>query len=431
MKTMTFWIVAGLVALAAPSGASAAPEPAPVPASEIISEAVKNNGELRALREELEIKAAEEAHSGLSPDPVLDLGVETGALTGSSGEDRYSVGISREFLTFGKGKYRRSVAGKELEAARARVENAERLLKLEVKERLYALLLAREKAALARRAARLDQELVRVAEERFAAGDIAEVEVELARVEAARARERVLAAERETAPHLAALAQLMGLPPAEVPGVKEELSTRKVTADPAPLTERALRERPDLRALSLDLEGSGAAVQLARAEGLPNVTAGLSYTHERSVTELGDLEEDSSDNLLGVRLSVPIPVPGRREALLRQAGARRGSAQQRLATLKSAVSREVQSACVRLESAGASVNLYGKEILPRLEQNLKTIQEAYRLGETGLLNVLEEQRKFQEVHSGYLQALYDLNHALATLEAAVGADMSDFEGEKR
>lgn len=431
MKTMTFWIVAGLVALVVPEGAFAASEPLPIPSSQIITEALQNNGELRALREELEIRAGEEARAGIHPDPVLDIGLETGALTGSRGENSYSVGISREFLTFGKGKYRRAVAGKELEAARARVENTERLLKLEVKERLYALLLAREKAALARKAAGLDQELVRVAEELFAAGDIAEVDVELARVEAARAKERVLAAEREIGPHLSALAQLMGLPPAEVPVVREDLSIHKVTAESEALTERALRERPDLRALVLELERSRAAVQLARTEGLPNVTAGLSYTHERTVTEVDSLEEDSADNLLGLRLSVPIPVPGRREAVIREAGARRGAAQQRLASLKAAVSREVQSACARLGSAEASVNLYGREIVPRLEQNLKTVQEAYRLGETGILNVLEEQRKFQEVNSGYLQALHDWNHALATLEAAVGGDLSDIEGEKR
>jgi cobalt-zinc-cadmium efflux system outer membrane protein len=64
-----------------------------------------------------------------------------------------------------------------------------------------------------------------------------------------------------------------------------------------------------------------------------------------------------------------------------------------------------------------------------LEENLKLIQEAYRLGEVGILNVIEEQKKFFEVNDGYLAALYNSQSALAKLESAVGADFNkEFAG---
>jgi len=40
------------------------------------------------------------------------------------------------------------------------------------------------------------------------------------------------------------------------------------------------------------------------------------------------------------------------------------------------------------------------------------VQEAYRLGEVGILTVIEEQKKFFEVNDGYLAALYNRQTAL-------------------
>ncbi|MCM2357166.1 MAG: TolC family protein, partial [Geobacteraceae bacterium] len=68
--------------------------------------------------------------------------------------------------------------------------------------------------------------------------------------------------------------------------------------------------------------------------------------------------------------------------------------------------------------------IYAKNIIPQLEENLALVQEAYRLGEVGILTVIEEQKKFFEVNDGYLTALYNRQTALAKLEAAVGADIS-------
>jgi cobalt-zinc-cadmium efflux system outer membrane protein len=82
--------------------------------------------------------------------------------------------------------------------------------------------------------------------------------------------------------------------------------------------------------------------------------------------------------------------------------------------------------------AEKALSIYAKDIIPQLEENLKLVQEAYRLGEVGILTVIEEQKKFFEVNDGYLSVLYNRQTALAKLEAAVGADVSleIYGGEK-
>ena len=68
--------------------------------------------------------------------------------------------------------------------------------------------------------------------------------------------------------------------------------------------------------------------------------------------------------------------------------------------------------------------MYRTDILPQLEENLKLTQEAYRLGEVGILTVIEEQKKYFEVNDGYLTALYDRQTALSKLETSVATDIT-------
>lgn len=419
-----------LIALTAPLPALAAASGEPASLALVVSEAVRNNGELLALRDELGIVEAEADRAGLYPDPVFGAGLETGALTGNSDENRYSAELSREFLTFGKAGLRRAMTGKTLDAARERLRDAERLVALDVKTHFHGTLLAREQEALARRVADLDGNLVQIARQRFAAGDIAEIEVSLARVEESRARERVIATEQETVTRLAALGQLLGLPAGDTPRIAGTLETGKLTVEIPALIRKAQQERPDLRALRHQLEGGGIAVELARAEGRPNLTAGITYSYERSMTEIENLAESSADHLLGLRLSVPIPTPGRKAALLREATAARSAMERRLAALDAAIAREVATVAARLDAATRSLDLYRSEILPGLEANLETVREAYRLGETGILNVIEEQRRYHAVHSDHLRLLHDWNLALAALEAAVATNLTAYEGDQ-
>jgi cobalt-zinc-cadmium efflux system outer membrane protein len=88
------------------------------------------------------------------------------------------------------------------------------------------------------------------------------------------------------------------------------------------------------------------------------------------------------------------------------------------------IEREVETAYANLLNAEKVLSLYKSNIIPQLEENLKLTQEAYRLGEVGILAVIQEQKKFFEVSDGYLTALHDRQTALVKLESAVASDLS-------
>ena len=393
-----------------------------------ISAAMKNYGELKILREERSISEAAAAKAGLYANPVLELGGTTGALNGSSSEHSLSVGISQEFLTGSKRKKRLQVAEKELAGFDNRLKDAERLLRLEVKTVYYDLLLANGRLGLARNAEELNGQLLRISGERLAAGEVAELDLNLAKVEASRAEGRKLEAELVIAPLQQRLLVLMGSSSGERPAVSDPLYAGVVNGDLAELKNQALNNRSDLKALKTETEKAEAELLLAGADRLPNVTLGLAYSWEHSLTSLGGMEEKNSDNLIGLRLSVPLQLFDNNQAGQQQASARKSSAMNRHLFARQSVERDVEAAYARFNSAQKTVVLYRTGILPQLEENLKLVQEAYKLGEVGIMAVIEEQKKFIEVNDNYLTALSSWNSAAAKLEAAVGIEFKNEDG---
>ncbi len=399
---------------------------------QVVEFAKQNNGNVKALHEEKGIREAGKIKAGLFPNPVLELDVTTGELTGSKFENTLSVGVSQEFLTAGKRGKRLQAAAKECESFDRQVDNSGRLLMEEVKSIFYDLLLAGKKVELAERSIALNDQLLDITRQRFASGDVPELEVNLARVEMARSEERKAGAERELYPAKARLLLLIGLPQEEAASFSGTLEGKPFAKTLGELKGLALAKRPDLKALEAETARGDAEVALARAERIPNITVGVGYQRENSAIDVAGEEIKSRDNLIGMKLSIPIPLFDRNQAGIKEAKARKGSAENRYSFTRLVIEREVESAFARMTMAEKSLSIYTRDIIPQLEENLKVVQEAYRLGEVGILSVIEEQKKFFEVNDGYLSALYSRQIALVKLESAVGTDFStEFAGGEK
>lgn len=417
--------VAALIGMAT---ASVHAEEKSVTLQQIITIAKEQNRELQAMREEKGIGEAGRIRAGLYPNPVLELDGATGSMTGSSGENRLAVGVSQEFLLGGKREKRLTVSDAELLRFDNRFKDAERQLIAEIKTGYYDLILAEGRRDLAESSSELNNQLLQIARERFGAGEIAELDVNLAKVETARSTGKSIEAELELVPLQQRLLSLMGVSSAENLKLAAPAETKSITANLAELKTLALDKRPDLRAAVAEKNKGEAEVALAEAERLPNVTAGVGFSWERSETSLGGLEERNTDYLIGLRLSVPITVFDRNQAGIKEALAKKSSAEIRQQFIRQNIEREVEAAQWRLTTAEKSLNIYAQEVIPQLSENLKLVQEAYRLGEVGILSVIEEQKKFIEVNDNYLAALYNRNIAAAKLEAAVGVELINNDG---
>ncbi len=412
-----FCLLASVPALAAETQQLALPQ--------VVEISLQNNGDLKSFREEKGIRDAGKTRAGLLPNPTLDLEGGTGALTGSSDENNLTIGVSQEFLLAGKRDKRLTVAERELEAYRWQLADRERTMAEEVKTSFYDAMLAEQRLKLTDRSIELNRQLLEVTKDRLAAGDIPELEMNLAKVELTRSEGTRIEVERALLHTKARLFTFMGLPAGEAPAISGTLdNSSSLNKNLADLKQLALGKRPDLKALEAEKSRGDADITLAEAEKVPNLTAGLFYTHDRRTDATGTGEEKVRDNLLGIRLSMPIPVFDKNQAGVQEARAKRSSTESRLIAATRNVERDVETAYTSVLNAEKVLSLYKSNIIPQLEENLKLTQEAYRLGEVGILSVIQEQKKFFEVSDGYLTALHARQLALVKLESAVATDIN-------
>ncbi|UFS72226.1 TolC family protein [Geomonas sp. RF6] len=396
---------------------------------QVIEYSLQNNGELQAYRQEKEIREAGKVKARLLPNPTLDLEAGTGALSGSE-ENNLELGISQEFLLWGKKEKRLAVAERDLDLYRWQVAERERGVREEVALAYYDVLAARERVSLGDRSIALSRQLLDVAKERLQAGDIPELEMNLVKVEVGRSEGVRLEAARDLLQKEARLASLSG-----APGAGEAAPYGKLEdgiADmPKPLAELKLlarERRPDLKVLDAERRRGEAEISLARAERIPNLTAGLALRRDTTTMEIGGVEGKETAYTVALRFSVPLPVFDKNQAALQEARGRRNSSETRLTAAARNVEREVGTAYAAFENATSVLSLYKGEIIPQLEENVKLTQEAYRLGEVGILSIIEEQRKFFEVSEGYLAALHARQTAFVRLMSASASDLTG--GEK-
>ncbi|GAM07917.1 cobalt-zinc-cadmium resistance protein CzcC [Geobacter sp. OR-1] len=294
--------------------------------SRVIEYSLQNNGDLKAFREGKGIRDSGKVRAGLLPNPTFDLEAGTGALTGSSDESSLSIGVSQEFLLAAKREKRRLVADHELEIYRWQLADRERLIRAEVQAAFYDVILAEQRIALADRAIALNRQLLDVTRERLAAGDIPELEMNLVKVELARSEGARIDVARALNQNRAKLLSFMGVPIGEQYTLSGKLESAPIlTKTAASLKELALSQRPDLKALEAEKYRGEAEIALARAEGVPNLTAGVAVRRDTTAMEIGGAEGKDTAYTIGLKLSIPIPLFDRNQAGVQEAQARRSS----------------------------------------------------------------------------------------------------------
>jgi cobalt-zinc-cadmium efflux system outer membrane protein len=391
--------------------------------NEIVALALKHSAELAVLEKEASAKQSFALQAGTISNPTLELQGATGTLTGNPEDRSLSIGINQELPLNNKLRLRRDAIQREAESIQRQRDNAARLLKDEVASLALDYSLTSKRQELATELAKLNRELVVIAAERFKAGDIPELDFNLAKVELVRAETRLLEAEREKTPHRIKIASLTGLNESDI-NLSEKFITPILSQNTQELVKQALASRPDLLALTREREKADIEAHLAEAEALPNITAGFFVQWQRITTEVGGMSSINSDTQLGLRLSMPIPVFDRNQGGRAAARARLDAADSRKLSLERTITAEVEAALSRVSASERILAMFEQGIIPQLTENLKLTQEAYRIGEVGILSVIDEQKKFYEVNDSFLAALHDRQTAFIKLETALATELS-------
>ena len=434
MRKLLSAVVVFLWAL--PSYAAASPDVAasPLDMAGAAAIALEKNYDLAALREELAGSRSAAELSGSLSNPVLELEGATGALSKSPDEKSIGIALSQEIPLLPVGKRRQELARAEVAVMEARLRDQERVLAEQARRAWLDAALAARRVELIRGQQAVAAELLGVATARFQAGDLAEFEVQQAEIDLRRNDLRqfeALAAADGARRRLALLLGLNGaaeLPP--LAGIAAPSAELPVEAE---LLTAALERRPDLAAQRREGEREAALLSLARAEAVPPLTLALSYRNERSSENTYDLNggllvpgtEQTSDRIMGMKLSLPLPLFSRNQAESVKAGARVSAARHRLEGGRRSVAAEVRDLLAQYRLVLTALELHRTALGPVARENFKIQQEAFALGEIGLQQLLDEKRRLGEQQEAELTALQAAIETHSRLESSAGLVLKD------
>jgi cobalt-zinc-cadmium efflux system outer membrane protein len=347
---------------------------------------------------------------------------------GGEAESDFSAGVSQTIELGGKRRKRVAVAQLELNQIRAELLALERGLSAEIRRSYTNALAAARQLDVLEKLVAADEEIVRVTQARLTEGDVAPLDLNLVRVESDRLKIQIIQAKNDFETELLNLRTLIGADVAEpVRLAPQPERPPRLDLGLTELTGMALKERADLQAAVIGEQIGEARINLAKSNAVPNVAASVRFTRSKGIVDLpetagGGFAVDK-DNDLTFGVSIDIPLFNRNQGEIAAATGEQLQSTRAREFLEANIRRDVAVAYRKYRAAAESLVLYSTQILPRSEENLRTVRAAYGLGEFSVFEVVNEQRRLTENVTAYNQALRDYYNALTELETAIGSTL--------
>ncbi|MCB1954118.1 MAG: efflux transporter outer membrane subunit [Rhodocyclaceae bacterium] len=286
----------------------------------------RNNGLQQAVARLARARALARA-SDADRAPQLGLGGQLtrqgGGLARASGTDgnlgSLGANLAYELDLFGRLSEAAHAARLDAEAQEALLTDARLLVQADVAQTYLALRALDAERTMVRETVAAYRDTLDLTERRFAAGDVAELEVARVRTELAATESDAFALDRRRAELEHALALLLGEAASDFSLPEADWQTALPTI-PAGVPSTVLTRRPDIAAAQHALLAAQARVGVARTAWFPNIA--LTAQGGYASSDLGELFTWSARSWgIGALLALPIFDGGRRDAALQAAAA--------------------------------------------------------------------------------------------------------------
>ena len=384
-----------------------------------VDEALRRNLTLLAQRLNLSIADAAIVAARVRPNPLLSLDVDHASITHLSKGDLMEAAarIDVPIVLGGKRDLRIEVAEKDRKIAEVQLEDSLRKLRQDVASACIDLVQAKANLDLARDNLKTFEDLVRINEKRALAGAIAASEMTRSKVAMLQFRSGVKRAELELSGAKTRLKTLLGRGTAQGDlDLSDELAITpndQILELPT-LNQQAFAMRPDLRALELGQARSQSDIRLQIANGIVDLSAGAEYRWNA---------EEPSERLVGLFLSVPIPLWNQNAGEIARAEAQRHQVTRQLDALKLDVAGDVRAAFDEFVSARDLVRSIEGELLQSAQQVRDAESKRYQSGATSFLDFIDAQRAFNDARQSLNDARATYRRAVIRLNSAVGSEV--------
>ncbi len=387
--------------------AATAQQPPPMDLKAVLATAEAQNLELRAARQQRALALAGITTARQYPNPTLNF-----TATRDTPHEGLSLGIPLELG--GKRAKRTAVAREEQKSTEIDIAVLGRQIRRRTREAFFHALAARVQTEQAKTALDLATRTRDLVQQRYEAGDVAELEVIQAGVELARTStdyESTVQAQRGADVALAALLNRRLNLPLDIAGNLERIPS--VTSLDA-VTTQALESNADVLRTTQDLKTEQSRLALAKSQRIPNLDI-----------EVGaDFNAPPDFNVGGKGgLTVTLPLLYRGQGEIALSTARLELLRLTLESQRTNAAAQVAAAYYDYLAKEHQARRYSQTIVPESVRLEQMAQDSYQSGKTNLLTLLDAQRRLNDVRKAYVDGLFAAQSSFAALEETVGAPL--------
>ena len=377
---------------------------------------LRQNLQLVAGRYDIETADAEKLTARLRPNPQLTVGLSDLPVNLSGPlvkEQTYSYGISRTIELGGKRSKRIDVADANSDLARGQFQMTIWQLTNDLKRKFYMVVLNQSLLNLARENEATFEEIVKHTNELVNAGEISGLDLERVEVEKLKFDTDLANSERDYEVALRDLRFVLG---GDYRAMEIDVAG---TIDYEPyqfsfsqLRDRALTERPDLKATQLSERAADANIRLQNAQRIPDLSLG------------GGLDQvPSGTSTFTFGVGITLPISDRNQGERAKALIAKKQAQNQTQLVTNQVLSDVDKALVAFEMQRRRVDLYRSGVVTKVNDIQRLTEVALRAGESSTLELLDAIRTRRDTLAGFYQTLFDYQMSLLDVELATATPL--------
>ncbi|HOW66855.1 MAG TPA: TolC family protein [Candidatus Paceibacterota bacterium] len=419
-QVLFFWTAAILTA-ADSSPAPVASTVSRITLDALVADVLKNNPELEFYRAEITAARAGRKTAAQWENP--EVSVEVGGKrvwerNGPSLGDgvAWSVSVAQPFEFPGRLAIRKAIANRQIDLAKLGLEQFEAALGMRARLLGGAVVAAQEREAAAREVSQRFQSLIEVLVQRDPAGVTPLLDQRIIEAGTIILLRRASQATREAQAALMELNALRGRPPETPLTLTGSLPSVSVLPTVTALNDVARTNNFEVRLRQVELVQQGFRVRLAKNERYPRVSLGPFYSQE---------EASDEERIVGVGLSMPLPLWNRNSGNIEASEARLQQADALLRLTWRQVERQIAEHALALRTQIDEMSRWRADAAQQFREAAELADRHYRLGAVPVTTYVEMQVRYLDALDTLLATRAEALEHRQQLELLVGMPLEN------
>jgi outer membrane protein, heavy metal efflux system len=408
-----FWLIPPIALLAEPTDV----QDKILELGPLVQEAIQNNPEIAATREQAQAMKERAPQVGTLADPELKVQLwNTPDSLNVTKTQTVIYGVAQQFPFPGVLSKKAEVATQEAEQTEQRVAAKVREITAAVKVAFFELLYAHKAIEVHHEQITLLRQFFEIANAKYRVGTRTQVDVLRAQVELSKLLQHLPILNQRQQTAQAHLNTILDRDPRAPLGLPRAPHPQPLTQSLEELQDHALRLRPELQEVDLSVARFQSATQLAKLQYYPHLRV-----------ELQRWQNYNTDDGFGGNVMVNIPfafwTKPKYDAGVREAAAQVRSAQAKQQTLVTLTRFQIKDLVVQIQATQEVLELYRTTVLPQAQQVLQAAHAGYRTDRTDFLDLIDAERALITFRLEYIRALVNREQQVAQLERVLGTDL--------